>query len=67
MEVLWVTLLIAPSLLIVVLAFLALLVVAIRRGDRASLRKSSTSRTEALARRALGVGVRNATDNDRDR
>jgi hypothetical protein len=67
MQIFWLILLAAPFLLIVTLAFLALLVAGIRRGDRASLHSSSSSRVDSITRRVLGVRVRNTSSDDEGR
>jgi hypothetical protein len=67
MQTFWLILLAAPFLLIVMLAFLALLVAGIRRGDRASLHNSSRNCVDSITRRVLGVGVRNESNDDEGR
>jgi hypothetical protein len=59
-------LLAAPTLLIVILVFVALIVTGIRRADRRSLRNPSGKRLDAITRRLVG-GVRNAPHDDQDR
>jgi hypothetical protein len=52
---------VAAFLSIAVLVILAILVAAIHKGDRAkNLTSASRTRTEAVTRRLLGVGIRTA-------
>jgi hypothetical protein len=64
METFWIILLAAPTLLIAVLAFLALIVTSIRRGDRRSLYDGPGGRADRITRRVLRVGVRNSSSDE---
>jgi hypothetical protein len=48
----------SPVLLLSAVAFLVLIVVGVRKGDRGDLDSPASNRTDAITRRVLGVGVR---------
>jgi hypothetical protein len=48
----------SPALLLGAVAFLVLIVVGIRKGDRRDLASPASSRIDAITRRVVGVGVR---------
>ena len=48
----------SPVLLLGAVAFLVLIVVRIRKGDRCDLASPASSRIDAITRRVVGVGVR---------
>jgi hypothetical protein len=48
----------SPVLLLIAVAFLALIVVNIRKRDRSDLAAPDRSRVDAITRRATGLGVR---------
>ena len=48
----------SPVLLLGAVAFLVLIVVRIRKGDRRDLASPASSRIDAITRRMVGVGVR---------
>jgi hypothetical protein len=48
----------SPVLLLGAVAFLVLIVVRIRKGDRRDLASPASSRIDAITRRVVGVGVR---------
>lgn len=47
-----------PVLLLGLVAFLVLIVLGVRRGDRGDLRSPARDRIDAFTRRVTGVGVR---------
>lgn len=54
----------SPVLLLGAVAFLALIVAAIRKGDRGDLHSPADSRLDAIARRVTGLGVRKSGEGD---
>ena len=48
----------SPVLLLGAVAFLVLIVVRIRKGDRRDLASPASNRIDAITRRVVGVGVR---------
>jgi hypothetical protein len=48
----------SPVLLLGVVAFLVLIVVGVRRGDRGDLASPPSNRIDAITRRVAGLGVR---------
>ncbi len=63
----FIILLAVPFLLIAVLTAAAIVATSIRRCDRASIRRASCCRMDLIARRLLGVGVRDTSSDDKDR
>jgi hypothetical protein len=49
----------SPVLLLALTALLVFIVAGIRKGDRRDLRSPAVSRTDAITRRLVGLGVRN--------
>ena len=47
----------SPVLFLVVVAFLVLIVVGVRKGDRRDLAAPASNRIDAITRRVAGVGV----------
>ena len=54
----------SPVLFLVAVAFLALIVAGIRKGDRRDLASPPNSRIDAITRRVVGVGVRRKGEDD---
>ena len=54
----YIILAVSPVLLLVAVAFLALIVVGIRKRDRGDLAAPDRNRIEVIARRVTGLGVR---------
>jgi hypothetical protein len=54
----WIILAACPVLLLGAIAFLVMLVVGIRKGDRSTLAPAPRSRLDSITRRVTGVGVR---------
>jgi hypothetical protein len=54
----------SPVLLLGAVAFLVLIVVGIRKGDRRDLASPAGSRIDAITRRVVGVGVRRKGEDD---
>ena len=54
----YIILAVSPVLLLGAVAFLVLIVVRIRKGDRRDLASPARSRIDAITRRVVGVGVR---------
>ena len=54
----------SPILLLCAVAFLVLIVVGIRKGDRGDLTSPARSRTDAISRRVVGVGIRSDNNGD---
>jgi hypothetical protein len=48
----------SPILLLGLVAFLVLIVVGVRNGDRSDLASPASNRIDAITRRATGLGVR---------
>jgi hypothetical protein len=53
-----------PVLLLSAVAFLAVIAVGIRKGDRRDLASPAVNRIEAIARRVTGVGTRSSGHGD---
>ena len=58
MIVFYIILAASPVLLLGAVAFLVLIVVGIRKGDRRDLASPNSSRIDVITRRVVGVGVR---------
>jgi hypothetical protein len=54
----------APALLLVAVAFLALIVAGVRRGDRRDLASPPSSRMDGITRRVVGLGVRSKGEDE---
>jgi hypothetical protein len=54
----------SPVLLLGAVAFLALIVAGIRKGDRHDLTSSPSSRIDAITRRVVGLGIRSKGEDD---
>ena len=54
----------SPVLLLGAVAFLALIVAGIRKGDRRDLASPPSSRIDAITRRVVGLGVRSTGEDD---
>ncbi|MGH3223194.1 MAG: hypothetical protein ACRDPY_31655 [Streptosporangiaceae bacterium] len=54
----------SPVLLLGAVAFLALIVAGIRKGDRRDLASPASSRIDAITRRVVGLGVRRNGEDD---
>jgi hypothetical protein len=54
----------SPVLLLVAVAFLALIVIGLRKGDRRDLASPPSSRIDAIARRVVGLGVRSKSKDE---
>jgi hypothetical protein len=68
MDAFWIILAASPVLLLGVVAFLVLIVVGVRKGDRRDLATPPSNRLDAMTRRVTGLGVRNdAGDKEGDR
>jgi hypothetical protein len=61
----WIILAACPVLLLGVVAFFVLIVVGIRKGDRADLASPPRNRLDAITRRVAGVGTRSNEEGDR--
>jgi hypothetical protein len=55
---------VSSALLLCAVAFLALIVAGIRKGDRGDLKSPSSNRIDAITRRVISVGVRNDAGNE---
>jgi len=64
MITLYVILAASPVLLLGAVAFLALIVAGIRKGDHRDLASPPSSRIDAIARRVVGLGVRSKGKDD---
>ena len=64
MNAFWIILAACPVLLLGVVAFFALIVVGVRKGDRGDLASSPSNRIDAITRRVVGVGTRSNEDGD---
>jgi hypothetical protein len=54
----------SPVLLLVAIAFLVLIVIGVRRGDRGNLASPPSSRIDAITRRVVGLGVRSKGEDE---
>jgi hypothetical protein len=54
----------SPVLLLVAVAFLVLIVIGIRKGDRRGLRSPASGRIDAFTRRVVGGARNNADDRE---
>ena len=67
MNAFWIILAASPVLLLAVVAFLVLIAIGVRKGDRRDLASPPQNRLDAITRRLTGVGVRNdAADDEGD-
>jgi hypothetical protein len=66
MNAFYITLAVSPVLLLGAVAFLALVVVGIRRGDHHDLASPARNRIDAITRHVAGVGVRRNNDGGED-
>lgn len=66
MNVFWFVLAASPALSLVAVAFLVLIVVGVRKGDRGDLKSPPRNRLDAITRRVVGVGARNDAHGERD-
>ena len=64
MNVFALILFVSPALLLIAVFLLAIIVIGIRRGDRGDLTRHTEHRIEAIARRVVGLGIRNHTDSE---
>ena len=65
MNAFYVILAACPIVLLGAVAFLAVVAVGIRKGDRSDLTPVPRNRFDAITRRAMGVGIRSdSTDNE---
>jgi hypothetical protein len=64
MTAFWLILAASPTLLLCAVAFLAVIVTGIRKGDRGDLRSPARNRIDSITRRVVGVGVRNNSDGE---
>jgi hypothetical protein len=64
MNAFWIILAASPVLLLCAVAFLALIVIGIRRGDRGDLTKPAQNRIDSISRRIAGLGTRNRSDRE---
>jgi hypothetical protein len=58
MNAFYIILAVSPVLLLCAVAFLVVIVVGIRKGDRGGLTSPPRTRIDAITRRVVGVGVR---------
>jgi hypothetical protein len=56
----------APVLLLTAVAFLVLIAIGIRKGDRRDLASPPQNRLDAMTRRMTGTAARNDTGNDEE-
>jgi hypothetical protein len=63
MNTFYIILVASPVLLLCAAAFIVLIVVGVRKGDRGDLASAPRNRIDAITRRVVGVGVRNDTSN----
>jgi hypothetical protein len=54
----------SPVLLLGAVAFLVLIVVGVRKGDRGDLKSPANNRLDAITRHVIGVGVRKSEEGD---
>jgi hypothetical protein len=54
----------SPVLLLGAVAFLALIVIGVRKGDRCNLASPPSSRIDAITRRVVGLGVRSKGEDE---
>lgn len=66
MNVFWLILAASPVLLLLAVAFLVLIVIGVRKGDRGDLKSPPRNRLDAITRRVAGVGVRNDAHDGKD-
>ena len=64
MNAFYVILAASPVLLLVTVAFLVLIAVGVRRGDRRDLASPPSSRIDAITRRVVGLGVRSKGEDE---
>ena len=64
MNVFWIILAASPVLLLAAAAFLVLIVIGVRKGDRGDLASPPRNRLDAITRRVVGVGIRNDADHE---
>jgi hypothetical protein len=62
MNAFWIILAASPVLLLAAVAFLVLIIIGVRKGDRGDLSSPPSNRIDAITRRVVGVGVRNNAD-----
>lgn len=60
----YIILAVAPALLLVAVALLALIVAGVRRGDRRDLASPPSSRMDGITRRVVGLGVRSKGEDE---
>jgi hypothetical protein len=67
MDAFYIILAVCPILLLGTAAFLVMIVVGIRKGDRGHLAPTPRNHLDSISRRVTGVGVRNDdTDNEQE-
>jgi hypothetical protein len=64
MIALYIILAASPILLLGAVAFLVLIVIGVRKGDRGDLNSPASNRLDAIARRVTGLGVRKSEKGD---
>ncbi len=64
MNAFWIILAASPVLLLTAVAFLVLIVIGVRKGDRGDLASPPQNRLDAITRRVVGVGIRNDADHE---
>ena len=64
MIVFYIILAASPLFFLVAVAFLALIVAGIRKGDRRDLASPPSSRIDAITRRVVGLGVRSEGEDE---
>jgi len=62
MNVFAIVLFASPVLLLIAVFVFVIVVLGIRRGDHGDLTRPTENRIDAIARRAVGVGIRSHTD-----